>query len=436
LTLEINKSMKISKLVIKNFKSYENIAFENSNKLGDVNLFIGANASGKSNLVQVFELLKSIKKDGINKAVMQFGGISKIKNFNIDNNIISIEIELDVNEKITYKEFAENKIVKQKTKISYILNLIYDPRPPSKFNTYEKILFHEVYVLENNENEKIKDLSSELIYGIENTYGKFKLETNEDKVIKYFVPEEFDLMIVSPYPMSFIEELNSNYKNKSVLEYPGVFIPSNIFDFGIYDIEPKKVKKSWEDGYAHFLEKNAENLTLIINQIQNDENKENFEQFIADVERILTFVEKIRVDSSNEKLTVKVKEKHNNIETDSQLLSDGTISIIALIVALFYQNNDIILIEEPEHGVHPAILDILVSMFYEVAEYQNKQLIITTHSPELLRNLNNKLDDLFLIRKESNFSEVIKPNQQKMVKAFLQKNLGVDTLFIQNLLND
>jgi len=398
--------MKISKLIIKNFKSYENIEFsDNCNKLNDVNLFIGSNASGKTNLIQVFEFLKLIKKVGINKGIMFFGGFSKLKNFNNQNNTISIEIEIEQNEKSIFRENSDTNIVKLKTKFSYLISL--NNTESNKYDLYEKILFHELFILEDLEGNKIKDLNTELVYGLENIKGKFKLISNEDKIEKYYDNQELNLRLSAPFVESFIAELNSNYKNKSVLEYPGVFIPSNIFDFGIYDIDAKKAKSTWADIYVDALDKNAENLTVIINQIQKDENKENYEQFIADVAGILDFIEDIRVENFNGQLTLQVKEKGNKNYTESHLLSDGTISIIALIVALYYQENDIIIIEEPEHGVHPALISQFVKKLYNVADFYDKQIIITSQSSVILKNIYfiSHLKDIFTIqRNKKNFS--------------------------------
>lgn len=49
--------MAIKKIKIANFKSFKDVEVE----LGRFNVLIGANASGKSNFVQVFKFLRDIK---------------------------------------------------------------------------------------------------------------------------------------------------------------------------------------------------------------------------------------------------------------------------------------------------------------------------------------------------------------------------------------
>ena len=53
--------MKLTRIRIRNFLSLENVEIE----LGKINVFIGPNASGKSNLVKVFQLLANHARQGI-----------------------------------------------------------------------------------------------------------------------------------------------------------------------------------------------------------------------------------------------------------------------------------------------------------------------------------------------------------------------------------
>ena len=64
-------------------------------------------------------------------------------------------------------------------------------------------------------------------------------------------------------------------------------------------------------------------------------------------------------------------------------MSDGTLRALGLLVAAFqHPRPSVLLIEEPEATIHPGGLDV-VSDLLERAATQT-QVIITTHSPELL----------------------------------------------------
>ena len=63
--------MSIKKIKIENFKSFENLEVD----LNDFNVLIGANASGKSNFIHIFEFLRDIVNYDLNNAISMQGDI-------------------------------------------------------------------------------------------------------------------------------------------------------------------------------------------------------------------------------------------------------------------------------------------------------------------------------------------------------------------------
>ncbi len=113
------------------------------------------------------------------------------------------------------------------------------------------------------------------------------------------------------------------------------------------------------------------------------------------------------------------------------MLSDGTINIISLIIALYFEQKELVVFEEPERNLHPSLISKLVEMFKDASN--NKQIIITTHNPEIIKFV--ELENLFLVKRDSDgFSVIEKPGQKEEVQVFLKNNMGLDQLFIQNLL--
>jgi energy-coupling factor transporter ATP-binding protein EcfA2 len=86
--------------------------------------------------------------------------------------------------------------------------------------------------------------------------------------------------------------------------------------------------------------------------------------------------------------------------------SDGVLYALALLTILSVpQPPKIILIEEPECGVHPRLLSDLVNIFRELMkDHPDTQLIFTTHSPYLLDEL--KPEEVTLCRKDPTTGEV------------------------------
>ena len=116
----------------------------------------------------------------------------------------------------------------------------------------------------------------------------------------------------------------------------------------------------------------------------------------------------------------------------ANFLSDGTVSILAMIVALHFEKNaGTIILEEPERNLHPYLMNRLLEMARE--ESQNRQIIMTTHTPELIKHAD--IDTiLFAQRCEDGFTHITRPADNEMVKTFVANEVGVESLFVQGLL--
>ncbi|MHB8854887.1 MAG: AAA family ATPase [Ignavibacteriaceae bacterium] len=115
--------MTIDSININNFKSIRKLGIE---KPGNFLVFVGANASGKSNIFEALEFANSVYKLG-NEAISLFGGNDEIRNFNLPmpfyfkfgnyDDFIDIEEKVDDHKRSTllplrntssYNQFTEN----------------------------------------------------------------------------------------------------------------------------------------------------------------------------------------------------------------------------------------------------------------------------------------------------------------------------------------
>jgi predicted ATPase len=130
-------------------------------------------------------------------------------------------------------------------------------------------------------------------------------------------------------------------------------------------------------------------------------------------------------------LFMKVKEIYSGKYIPASMISDGTINIAALIVALFFEERPVTIIEEPERNIHPALISKLVAILKDAS--QRKQIIVTTHNPEMVKHVD--IEDITLITRDRNgFSHLSKPVDKQEVRTFLEHEIGIDELFIQDLL--
>lgn len=422
--------MKIKKLYINNFKSFGEIEVV----FQPINLLIGVNASGKSNFVILFEFLKNIQTLGIEEAIAKMGGFKSVLNFNANSRSFTIRIEMEDDEVLFREPISEEiEIQKKRERIDYEIAIY---QKGEHFQIQEKITFTEFFIEKNLITEQENELS-QTTYGVKNKFGRFETFDNQTAVKPLSNGIKPILATALPFSAQMLTTLNKDYKNRSILEYRGIFIPDNLFQFGIYAIQPHLAKQNNFNANIEILQKDASNLTQVVHHILRKE-EDTARQFIASIGGVLDFIDDIKVERFENLLFFKVKESYNKFFTDSTLISDGTASVIALIVALYNQPFQISFFEEPEQAIHPALIRQMVERFYEEADYMDKQLFITTHSPEMLKHFykTNQFNNIFAISRtpKTGYHTQIKKLAEDTELETLLEILGVEELFIQKII--
>lgn len=78
-------------------------------------------------------------------------------------------------------------------------------------------------------------------------------------------------------------------------------------------------------------------------------------------------------------------------------LSDGTLRLIGLLWAHLVQPSGPLLLEEPELSLHPEIVHRLPQVFALMQSQEGQQVLLSTHSPDLLRDEGIGLDEVLLL---------------------------------------
>lgn len=442
--------MLINKIILSNFKNFESVEVN----LGKMNVIVGANAAGKSNFIEALSFVRDIKNYGIENAISLRGGIEYLRNLNQkENKPISIEIHFDYSYKnnLFHIEEEHNNALTLTSNLVYIIEISIKNEDKYEivkeymiFNSkINELMWGETEIINNPEKEK---LLPNFQFTISSNEGNISFNTPAENDFELKLADgrsvEINKIQVQPFGHSFevlvdfiknIKKQNGEnvYQTKSILEqFPNLMY--NLFNYAVYDFDLKKAKQSSPITGKVELAENGENLAIVLKNILEDKEKtRQFSNFLSD---ILPYIKQMGVDKFYDKsLLFKVKESYQHAgNIPSFLLSDGTIAITAMVVALFFEHRNLAIFEEPEQGIHPALIAKIMEYFYEAS--QNKQIIITTHNPEILKH--TKLQDLFLIsRNAQGFATITKPIEQEMVQAFLKSELGIDQLFTQNLLD-
>ncbi len=119
----------------------------------------------------------------------------------------------------------------------------------------------------------------------------------------------------------------------------------------------------------------------------------------------------------------------NGIKHSSQGAGDGYINIFNIIDALYdAEENNVILIDEPETSLHPDIQKKLLEVLIEYSK--DKQIIVSTHSPYFINwNVISDKAKLFRFKKEDNQIKVfeMKDTTKSKIKAILEDDVNPHT---------
>ena len=416
--------MAIKRIRVKNFKSFKDLEVE----LGKFNLLIGANASGKSNFIRIFEFLRDIVKHGLDNAISMQGGSEYLRNINIGP---SEDFSLEVVSDQEFRELIPTKekgILRMKTFETIYKFTINFNKTGSGFKIVEDSLTQKgKFVRLEWQKEKIKE-KEELGEGeifVSNVKGKLKLESK--------LPN--GLTITEDYLFPRFSREENLQPKKLLIELPlfPLMPPSEaIFSsISIYDFDPKLPKKAVPITGMMELEENGENLAIVLKNILEDKEKERkLSNLVRD---LLPFVNKLDIEKFADKsLLFKLEEVYAQKQyLPAPLISDGTINITALIIALYFEEKLLTIIEEPERNIHPSLISGVVQMLKEAS--QEKQIIVTTHNPEMVRHTD--LESILLIsRDKEGFSTISRPFEKEEVKTFLKNEIGIEELYVQDLL--
>jgi predicted ATPase len=103
-------------------------------------------------------------------------------------------------------------------------------------------------------------------------------------------------------------------------------------------------------------------------------------------------------------------------------LSDGMLRFLCLAASLLNPvPPPVIAVDEPESGLHPKLLPVVADMIKTASE--RKQVLITTHSPDLLNRF--EIDDLAVITRGEEFnSKWHRPSDRKSLVEMLKDVTG------------
>ena len=377
----MENNLYLKEVTLSGYKSINNVNIEFQKGL---NIIIGKNAAGKTNFLEFLNKILSLKYDDLSNfsSNLIFKNEKEIS-FKTQKNI---KIEFDKINNLPYKVDSTLTIDEKKFESNEQTSLFKELRKKG-IDYYNTFLCHGIP-------KEYPIIDKPLTFRIENKYG-----LSSDLANLFLEPS-------TPY---FIKCLT-------------IDIASKLIDIEeVFNIE--NIRKSFQSVFENTIE-----IRDILNQyspIEDFRFSENFNVFITDDKEGFTL----------NNLFIEFKIDSNWLPFSN--LSDGTKRLFYILSEVYENDSNvnkrpideefyfeeskssrIILIEEPELGIHPHQFHKLMGFLKE--ESQRKQIIITTHSPQALDSIDNNEFNRIIIAYTANYKEGTKLrhlNEEELIKA-------------------
>jgi len=420
--------MSITSIEFYNFKNFAEAKID----LKRFNVLIGANASGKSNFISLFKFLRDTSEEGIENAIALQGGIEYFRNFNIGSSQnFSLRIMCEPNyEYYSMKKYRNRRLLILITESFYDFELEFF-KTKIGYKIKKDSIKKKLRLFFEDKKTKKREFLGEGSVNINKTASTVKYSYN--------LPRDFENIpefIFFSFPFKRLR----HPPKRPLIESPLACIAPFQRPFSeitFFDIDPRLAKKAVPFTGKIDLEEDGSNLAVVLNYILRYKKQEKrFSNLLRD---LLPFIEKVHIDKIADKsLLFKFKERYFSTRfLPASFISDGTVQIAALILALYFERTGpsetsaLKIIEEPERNIHPYLISKIISMMEDASSMN--QIITTTHNPEIVKYV--ELDSILLINRDKNgYSNIFRPTEKEEIKTFLKNEIGIEELYIKNLL--
>lgn len=356
--------MRLVDLRISHYKSLSDVALTD---IQPVTVLVGCNGVGKSNVTDALRFLRDAVSQGLDHAVSTRGGIGLIRQYSPTK---PFQISFDFG-------FADEKSPSQA--IRYQLTLTSLREGDFRVERERCEWFAPTGFIFDSDDGEIVECDFKPMIAERNAEGRISLKVAG----KATTPE--NERPVLPDTLALGNRLTS--LDLATIQFGGKPLRDFILNFRFSSIYPNTLRQPAPPDTDPILKENGANWASVLRNLKKtSRGKQAWEQV-----REMMYVVMPQLEDINPKAVggfvlprFKVRETSGEVHYfDPSQISDGTLRVLGILLALYQTPHpSLMVIEEPEQTVNPALLALLADAFREVSE--RTQLLITSHSPHLI----------------------------------------------------
>lgn len=351
----------LQRLILNGFKSIKTMDLE----LRSLNILIGANGAGKSNLVSFFKMLNEMMAGRLQQYIGTSGRAQSLLHF-------GPKITPQIEARLEFK--VDNGI-----------------------DTYALRLFHAA--------------GDTLIFA-EETLSFLQTDYTSPKI---------DSLGAGHQETRIREAADGGMPSANTLRY--LLNRCRVYHF--HDTSSTAaVRQSCYVGDNRWLMPDAGNLAALLLRFRQEKDDSPYQRIVKTIRLIAPFFDDFDLapDASN-RVILNWREKGSDRVFGPHQFSDGTLRAICLATLLLQPENELpelIVVDEPELGLHPYALNVVAAMFGK-ASYHT-QILISTQSSSFLDNFNP--EDVIVVNREGKESQFQRLNPTELEAWLDEYSLG------------
>ena len=351
---------------LRNWRNFERVDVDLRPRV----FLVGPNASGKSNFLDVCRFLHDLVAigGGLQEAVQRRGGVSRLRCL-AARRFPDIALELVMHD-------------------------------PASGRTWE---YHLHFAQDNRQRPVVK-----------------KEYVARDGLLTLERPNEDDHADPERLTQSFIEQVNANRDFREIAEF---FASSRYLHLVPQLVrDPDRYVPRARDPYgSDFLEQVAATSDRV--------RKSRLEKIRTALRIAVPQLQKLEFYRDERKGTPHLRGRYEHWREkgawqSEQQFSDGTLRLLGLLWAVMDESGPLLL-EEPELSLHTDIVRFLPQLFAGVHGRSGRQLFISTHSPDLLRDDGIGLDEVLLLTPSAEGTEVTTAASHDEIRYLLDGGLSL-----------